>query len=114
MRCSLHVIRPRKTGLAVLQKPKGNHANAPVLMLTMHANLNYVKTSLRLGAAGFLSKKAARVELLTVIDVVRTGGRYLRQDRQICRVHRHCLCAEITRLSRLRNPCLHQPKYLTV
>jgi DNA-binding NarL/FixJ family response regulator len=75
----LDITMPQMTGFAVLEQIKRDDVATPVLMLSMHANKFYVQNSLRLGAAGYLSKEAAPDELLTAISVIREGGRYLSQ-----------------------------------
>src|SRR4051794_34250127 len=48
-----------------------------VLVLSMHTNEEYVVQALRAGAAGYLVKDAAAVELQVALDTVARGERYL-------------------------------------
>src|SRR5262249_24401530 len=48
-----------------------------VMMLSMHADRQYVFESLRAGASGYVLKNAAPTELLSAIQTVMTGGTFL-------------------------------------
>jgi DNA-binding NarL/FixJ family response regulator len=50
-----------------------------VLILTMHDDVTYLRDAFAAGAAGFLNKRAADVELLTAVRTVAAGERYLHQ-----------------------------------
>ncbi|HET7248863.1 MAG TPA: response regulator transcription factor [Gemmatimonadales bacterium] len=52
-----------------------------VLVLTMHDDPVYLRTALQAGAAGYIVKKAADVELLTAIRVVQSGGTFVNLTR---------------------------------
>lgn len=56
------------------------HAQFPdirVIMLSMHSDPQYVLQSLKAGASGYVLKDAAFTELLTAIESVMVGRRYL-------------------------------------
>ena len=48
-----------------------------VLILTMHDDVAYLRDAFAAGAAGFLNKRAADVELLTAVRTVAAGQRYV-------------------------------------
>jgi DNA-binding NarL/FixJ family response regulator len=52
-----------------------------VLVLTMHDDPVYLRTALHAGAAGYVVKKAADVELLTAIRVIHRGGSFVNLTR---------------------------------
>jgi two-component system, NarL family, response regulator NreC len=52
-----------------------------VLVLTMHDDPVYLRTALQAGAAGYIVKKAADVELLSAIRVVQSGGAFVNLTR---------------------------------
>jgi two-component system response regulator NreC len=52
-----------------------------VLVLTMHDDPVYLRTALQAGAAGYIVKKAADIELLTAIRVVWSGGTFVNLTR---------------------------------
>ena len=53
---------------------------APILVLSMHAEPLYVTRALDAGAQGYVSKNASPEELLTAIRRVAAGGRYVEQE----------------------------------
>jgi DNA-binding NarL/FixJ family response regulator len=53
---------------------------ARVLVFSMHAEPLYVTRALEAGAAGYISKNIAPDELLTAVQRVAAGGRYVEQD----------------------------------
>ena len=64
-------------GLGLLEEVRQTWPDVRVLMLSMHANPEYVQRALRLGAAGYLLKDAAANELEAALAVVRRGEIYL-------------------------------------
>lgn len=52
----------------------------PILVLSMHAEALYVTRALDAGAQGYVSKNATPEELLTAINRVAGGGRYVEQE----------------------------------
>ncbi len=60
-------------GLSVLRRLKSAVPQASVLMVTMHANPEFVREAVRSGAAGYLLKGITRRELVAAIHAVREG-----------------------------------------
>jgi DNA-binding NarL/FixJ family response regulator len=49
----------------------------PVLILTLYPKKNYAVRALKAGAAGFISKDAAPDELITAVDMILSGKKYI-------------------------------------
>lgn len=64
-------------GLQACQRIRRQHPATQVLMLTMHEGEEYFLQSLRVGAAGYIVKKAAPSELHAAIRTIAQGGAYL-------------------------------------
>ncbi|MDZ4340343.1 MAG: response regulator transcription factor [candidate division NC10 bacterium] len=73
----LDITLPDPNGLVILQHIKNERPGLPVLVLTMHAEDQYAIRVLRAGAAGFLTKESAPEQLITAIQEVARGGKYL-------------------------------------
>ncbi len=73
----LDLSLPDRSGIEVLQTIQDLPIAPPVLILTMHDQEQYGPRLLRMGAAGFLTKRAAAQELITAIRRVAQGRRYL-------------------------------------
>jgi DNA-binding NarL/FixJ family response regulator len=73
----LDITMPGENGIAVLRRIKQGWPDLPVIMLSMHADSDYVLNSLKSGAAGYLSKESAPEELVAAIRAVRAGQRYI-------------------------------------
>jgi DNA-binding NarL/FixJ family response regulator len=64
-------------GLDVAERVKRNWPHVRVVMLSMHANEEYVLQALRAGAAGYLLKDSALEELGLAVKAVMRGETYL-------------------------------------
>jgi len=64
-------------GLEATARITKEHPEVRVLMLSAHANEDYVKQALRAGAAGYLLKDAAIFELELAVQAVARGETYL-------------------------------------
>ena len=64
-------------GLEACQRIRSQQPATQVLMLTMHESEEYFLQALRMGAAGYLVKKAAPTELRMAIQAVAGGGAFL-------------------------------------
>lgn len=72
----LDISMPGMGGIEALQKIK-QISDAKVLMLTMHADEEYLKEGLQAGASGYVLKQAADSELIGAIRKVAEGQVYL-------------------------------------
>jgi len=65
------------SGFDVLEEVQRRQLPSRVIMLTMSENPRHVSEALRLGAYGYVLKDSASVELLSAVDAVAQGRRYL-------------------------------------
>ena len=70
---------PELGGVELLSRLRQT-VDAPILVLSMHAEPLYVTRTLEAGAQGYMSKNASPDELLTAIRRVGGGGRYIEQE----------------------------------
>lgn len=73
----LDISMPDKHGIDVLKQLKTNHPQLPVLMLSMHPEEQYALRSMKAGAAGYLNKQSAPLQLVTAIRQVASGKKYI-------------------------------------
>lgn len=73
----LDLTMPRLGGLEALPLLRERAPDARVLILTMHDDQGYLRQALRMGAAGYVLKKAADVELIAAIQAVMRGDVYV-------------------------------------
>ncbi|NWF63962.1 MAG: response regulator transcription factor [Chloroflexi bacterium] len=64
-------------GLAATRQILDSNPKTRILFLTQHENKEYVLPALKLGAAGYVLKRAEGDELLTAIRTVYAGGTFL-------------------------------------
>ena len=73
----MDVAMPGLSGIEAARQLHQLHPEVGIIMLSMHADRQYIYESARAGASGYVLKDAAFTELLTAIDAVIQGGRYL-------------------------------------
>jgi DNA-binding NarL/FixJ family response regulator len=73
----LDISMPDKHGIDVLKQLKINQPQLPVLMLSMHPEEQYALRSMKAGAAGYLNKQSAPLQLVTAISQVASGKKYI-------------------------------------
>ena len=73
----LDLSLPDRSGLQLLTELKREQPDLPVLILSMHADDEYAVRALRNGAAGYVTKESAPEELITAVEKVTRGGRYM-------------------------------------
>jgi len=73
----LDLSMPKLGGLVALPDIRRCAPNARVLVLTMHADEEYLRQALASGAAGYVLKQAADQELLSAIRAVMRGELYI-------------------------------------
>lgn len=64
-------------GLPAIEEIRRDYPQSRVLVLTMHDDQAYLRSSLAAGAAGYLVKRAADAELLSAIRTVHKGRSYI-------------------------------------
>ena len=90
----LDLTMPEMDGLAVLRAVVERQLATRVLVLTMHAEDEYLVQALEAGAAGYLMKSAADRELVDAVRAVAHGGSYVQPSagralaRGLQRAHR--------------------------
>lgn len=73
----LDISMPDTDGLEVCQHIRRQYPGTQVLILTMHESEEYFLQALRVGAAGYLVKKAAPADLCTAVRTIKQGGAFL-------------------------------------
>jgi two-component system invasion response regulator UvrY len=73
----LDISMPGRSGLEILEEIKVMQPKLPVLILSMHPEGQYAVRTLRAGASGYLTKASAPQELITAIQKVSRGGKYV-------------------------------------
>jgi two-component system response regulator NreC len=73
----LDLSMPSLNGLDALPTIKKKCPEAKILILTMHDDPQYLRQALKLGAAGYVLKKAADKELIVAINSILQGGVYV-------------------------------------
>lgn len=73
----LDISMPGRSGLEILHEVRHLRPDLPVLILSMHPEEQYAIRVLKAGAAGYLTKDAALDELVSAIQRVSTGSRYI-------------------------------------
>lgn len=71
------ISMPGRNGLELIQDIKRERAALPVLVVSAHSEKDYAVRALKTGAAGFVSKQSAADMLVTAIQRVLTGRRYI-------------------------------------
>jgi len=73
----LDIDLPGMSGLEILKQVKKDKIRVPVLMFSFHSEQQIALKALKIGAAGYLSKDAADKELITAIEHVLDGRKYV-------------------------------------
>lgn len=73
----LDIAMPGLDGLTAAREIKSACPNTRILFLTQHENKEYVLPALKLGASGYVLKRAEGDELITAIRTVHAGGTFL-------------------------------------
>lgn len=73
----MDIAMPGLNGIEAAARLSREHPQVRALILSMHQNEDYVRQALRAGAAGYLLKDAAPVELELAIKAVLRGETYL-------------------------------------
>jgi DNA-binding NarL/FixJ family response regulator len=73
----LDIAMPGLSGLEVARRSAQESPRTKVIILSMHADATYVRQAMRAGAAGYLLKGAAVVELPFAVQSVMRGEKYL-------------------------------------
>ncbi len=72
----MDIDMPIMDGLTTMELLKEHSINKPILMLTMHQSMKYVKKALEKGAQGYILKDASKEELVEAIKKVSQKENY--------------------------------------
>lgn len=78
----LDISMPKLTGLQVAREIKQQAPEVNVLMLSMHDDERYLYEALRVGAGGYVLKRAADQDLVRAVRAVNDGEPFLTDDAQ--------------------------------
>jgi DNA-binding NarL/FixJ family response regulator len=73
----LDLSMPGTDGMDLVKRVHQERPDLPILVVTVHSEDEFAVRALRLGAAGYLTKDAAGVELVAAIRKVVGGGHYV-------------------------------------
>lgn len=73
----LDISLPGRSGLDLIGQIKRTQVSAAILILSIHSEEMYAIKALKAGAAGYLTKTSAPEELLSAINKVARGERYI-------------------------------------
>ena len=73
----LDIALPDRSGIEILKQLRDELPDMAVLMLSIHREDQYAIRCLKAGAAGFLNKQAAPLELIAAIRQVASGKKYI-------------------------------------
>jgi two-component system invasion response regulator UvrY len=76
----LDIDLPGRNGLDILKQIKAEKLKTPVLMFSFHSEEQIALRAMKLGAAGYLSKDAADLELVKAINQIMQGKKYVSQS----------------------------------
>jgi len=73
----LDIAMPGRDGLDILKEIKNRKPKLPVLVLSMYPEEQYAVRILKAGASGYLTKESATEELVTAIQQISRGRKYV-------------------------------------
>ena len=73
----LDLTMPGRSGLEVLEEARRLRPKTPVLVLTAYPEAQFAVRSFKLGASGYLTKQSVSDELVTAIQRILAGGKYV-------------------------------------
>lgn len=76
----IDISMPQIDGLEVINQLHPEFPDLPIIVLTMHAENQYVVHAIEAGAMGYITKQSAPEQLVHAIRKVHAGSRYLTED----------------------------------
>lgn len=73
----LDITMPGRNGLELIREIRSHTPDVPVLVVSAHAERDYALRAFKLGAAGYVPKHSAADVLVTAVQHVLSGGRYV-------------------------------------
>lgn len=74
----LDLSMPEGSGLPIIEKVKKSCPHTEIVVLTMHSDISWVRSSIAAGASGYIVKKYAESELLYAIRSVHRGFPFIK------------------------------------
>ncbi len=68
---------PDGSGIELTREIRAVRPDMPVLIVSMHAKLDFIAAAFQAGASGYMSKESGGEGILQAIDTVMAGGQYL-------------------------------------
>jgi two-component system invasion response regulator UvrY len=76
----IDISMPVMDGLEVITQLQSELPDLPILILTMHEEQQYAVRAIEAGAMGYITKKSAPEQLVTAIEKVHVGSRFLTEE----------------------------------
>lgn len=73
----LDINMPGRSGLEVLEESKRLRPKTPVLVLTSYPEEQFALRAFKLGASGYITKQSVSDELITAVQRIVAGGKYV-------------------------------------
>lgn len=73
----IDITMPGRNGLELIQEIKLENTVLPILVVSSHPEKDYALRALKLGAAGYVSKQSAADVLVTAVQRVMSGRRFI-------------------------------------
>lgn len=76
----IDISMPVMDGLEVIRELRIGFPDLPILVLTMHEEQQYAVRAIEAGAMGYITKKSAPEQLVTAIEKIYGGSRFLTEE----------------------------------
>lgn len=73
----MDITMPDMDGLEATQRIHRELPNVKILVLTQHENAEYISSSVKVGASGYLPKRAVSADLISAVRALHHNGSYL-------------------------------------
>ena len=73
----IDISLPDGSGIELTREIRATRPDMPVLIVSMHAKLDFIAAAFQAGASGYMSKESGGEGILQAIDTVLAGGQYL-------------------------------------
>ncbi|MDD3845688.1 MAG: response regulator transcription factor [Syntrophorhabdaceae bacterium] len=75
----MDIAMPELNGIDAANRIRQESSSTQIIILSMHSTTEHIYRSLKVGARGYLLKESAGVEVVSAVNTVYRGGRYLSQ-----------------------------------
>lgn len=73
----IDISLPDGNGIELTREMRSIRPDMPVLIVSMHAKLDFIAAAFQAGASGYMSKESGGEGIIQAIDTVLAGGQYL-------------------------------------